>query len=177
MAEVLYFARRAFQYGPNFPGDMLDFDQVVKLRGEAHDERLVRLGFLAQASPGVSIVGCGHCRARFVTDSSLVRHGRLRHSGQESRIQEGETASIDQIIEQTASRAVVPGGPNQSKRDEAAERVEDRKLQDERPLFLDKTAASKKDGAGIPDITTKSAKPKTGRKRKAAGSRQRQATT
>lgn len=107
----LYFARRSFGYG-----DVnLDPGQVVSLGGFKNDEKLVRLGYLAESTPGVSLVQCKFCGGKFVSDSQLNAHGLMRHPGKDVSLPEQDARS-----EQWEARQ-----------------------EQEAPLYLDKTAASR----------------------------------
>jgi hypothetical protein len=112
----LYYARRSMRYGPG-QGEALDRGQTLELAGMINDEKLIRLGYVAQLNKGVALVQCGKCGAKFVTDESQNAHGRMRHS--------------------EARRALTP-----EEEDKAAER---RLRQEDElsPLNLDKTTASR----------------------------------
>jgi hypothetical protein len=78
MSEM-YVARRTMTYGRG-NGGPVDRGQLLELQGLVNDEKLVRLGYVAQASKGIAIVQCGKCGAKFTTDEALASHGRERHA-------------------------------------------------------------------------------------------------
>lgn len=72
-ADARYAARRPFTYN----GVPLDRDQVFGLTGQANDERLVRLGYVAVF--GGTPVTCNVCGAPFASAGALQHHGITRH--------------------------------------------------------------------------------------------------
>ena len=113
--SVEYFATRTFFYGPG-NGTLHDRGQIVDLCGMKNDEKLIRLRYVTETNPRASIVQCGHCGSRFVTDEALNTHGRERHS----------------------DRPLTP--------EQEDERAEKRAARDNTlmPLAMDKTAASRR---------------------------------
>lgn len=109
-----YYARRTMTYGPG-AGQPLDRGQLLELTGMVNDEKLIRLGYVAQAPKRASIVSCGVCGAEFITDEGLASHGRERH----------------------AEKRLTPRAEDE--RAERRERIENELA----PLHLDKTAASR----------------------------------
>jgi hypothetical protein len=75
----MYVSRRTMTYGRG-NGAPIDRGQILELEGLVNDEKLVRLGYVTQASKGIAIVQCGKCGARFSTDEALSSHGRERHA-------------------------------------------------------------------------------------------------
>lgn len=114
MSSTRYYARRSMTYGPG-AGQPLDRGQLLELQGMINDEKLVRLGYVAQASKRATVVTCGTCGAEFITDEALANHGRERH----------------------APRPLTPRAEDE--RLERRERMENELA----PLHLDKTAASR----------------------------------
>lgn len=104
-----YVARRPFDYGRL----SLDRGQVFELAGAPNDERLVRLGFVAQHDDSVTAI-CSVCGGEFIGESERRGHGDKQHSG----------------------RQLSP-----FEEDQRAER-EERQLQQIAPLHLEKSAAS-----------------------------------
>ena len=109
-----YYARRSMTYGPG-AGQPLGRGQLFDLAGMVNDEKLVRLGYVAQASKRATVVSCGVCGAEFITDEALANHGRERHA--------------DKRLDPRA----------EDERLERRERIENELA----PLHLDKTAASR----------------------------------
>ena len=117
MADVMYVARRTFQYGRPGSEVWIDRGQVVDMVGLVNDEKLIRLGYVSQGTKGIAIVGCRKCGAKFVTDEGLSTHGRDRHDVRsltpededkraEQRIaKENEVAPLD-LTKTSASRGV-----------------------------------------------------------------------
>ena len=120
----LYYARRPFGYTE---GLTVDQGQVVELRGVINDEVLVRLGYFAQVKeperPG--LVQCGVCGQTFLTAHFRERHGDRRHRPRP----EGMDAS--------------PAGAGLAYADDSGD-AEERRLDQEAPLYLDKTQASQR---------------------------------
>jgi hypothetical protein len=73
-----YYARRPFTYG----GQPFDREQVLQLTGQPNDERLVRLGYLAELDRAP--VACNRCAATFRTTGALEIHGTKRHEAKPS---------------------------------------------------------------------------------------------
>ena len=114
MSERLYFASRPFSYGPpDSKGDALTAGQVVALGGYPGDHRLVDLGLLREVDKRTTLVACGKCGARFVTDALLHMHGNRNHAG------------LDPVAAEHAAVA------------------EDKKLEKMMPLHMDRTEASR----------------------------------
>ena len=115
MSEAMYYARRGLTYGRPGNEKRLDRGQLLELEGLINDEKLVRLGYVAQANKRATIVQCGTCGAEFVTDEGLMSHGRERHT----------------------ARSLSP--QDEDKREDAREKMENEVA----PLDLTKTAASR----------------------------------
>lgn len=77
MAEALYFCRRPQDYG--LESKPLDVGQVLTLEGCRNDKRLIEQTQFVEVPRGTSIVQCGRCGARFITDAHLHQHGQKRH--------------------------------------------------------------------------------------------------
>ena len=112
----LYFARRPFGY----LGTELDREQLCQLAGALNDEKLVRLGYVAEWPEGQKPVECRYCAGKFLTTTGRDAHGRKRH-GPDGR------------------------GPRPLSAHEEDERLEreEARLQEQAPLYLDQTAASR----------------------------------
>lgn len=126
----------------------LETDRVFKLRGSRNDEKLVRLGFLEVFSG--KTWACRLCGAEFASERWRDTHGRNEHEPKRSLIGVREVplsetfrnekthfTAEDVAMEQAAQAAVVRGT-------EQAEEAAERKADEEAPLYLDKTAASRK---------------------------------
>lgn len=74
--ERLFYARRPFRYDAELD---LDQGQCLNLRGYLNDEKLVRLGYVAEFMRGERPVQCGRCGAHFKDDAALNNHGFRRH--------------------------------------------------------------------------------------------------
>jgi hypothetical protein len=66
--------------------------------GLINDEKLIRLGYLAQASKGIAVVSCGTCGAKFTTDEALTSHGRERHATRPSLTPKEEDKRVDKRL-------------------------------------------------------------------------------
>src|ERR1051325_4287518 len=69
------WAKRPIGYN----GKELDRGQVFELEGAANDEKLVRLGYVAELPRDVRPVECGVCGGKFYDESMRAGHGSLRH--------------------------------------------------------------------------------------------------
>jgi len=111
MASKKMWAKRPFGYNRK----ELDRGQVFELEGAANDEKLVRLGYVAELSRDVRPVECGECGAKFVDESMRGGHGNKRH--------------VDRFAKSEAEL-------------EAEADSEERRMNTLAPLDLEKTAAS-----------------------------------
>lgn len=122
--RTLYWARRPFGYD----GDDLDRGQVVGFTGARNDEKLIRLGYVLALVPENKPLSCRKCKARFIDLNTLNAHGDKQHG-------------------KKAARTDVPFSERGATVDEtagAAQQLEkeQRRLDQDAPLNLDKTAAS-----------------------------------
>lgn len=124
MARKLYYARRPFQYLDDV---FVDQGQLVELAGVINDEKLTRLGYFEEASEGHTrhATPCGECGASFINDQLRDRHGTLRHRTRESEL---------------GLAAMGAGGMYADSTGDA----EERRLEQEAPLYLDKSEASQR---------------------------------
>lgn len=70
-----YSARRPFDYA----GQSLDRGQVFQLIGAPNDEKLIRLGYVAELPTKAEVFTCGVCGAEFIDMGSRTHHGDKRH--------------------------------------------------------------------------------------------------
>lgn len=165
-SQPLYYARRGgWQYGPNHPDDIVDLDQVLTLRRELNDERLIRLGFLAQVTSNPSLVGCGLCGKKFITDSALALHGKKWHAGKRDiNISDAKKVPKEQIAYELENRLM--GDATGVDAQEEVVSAEERAILASRPIHFDKTEGARKAGdAPVPEVTT-APKNRRGRPRK-----------
>jgi len=124
----------------------LETDRVFKLRGTRNDEKLVRLGFL-EVYEGDTFA-CRVCGGEFATQRGRDNHGYAEHEPKTPRgiievplqsplHRERTTFTEDEVAMEHARAAAVRQG-------ELAEEATERRLNEEAPLYLDKTAASQK---------------------------------
>lgn len=107
------WAQRPIQYA----GLNLDRGQIHKLQGAKNDEKLLRLGYLAEWKPGIhGRHACRYCGGEFVDLRMLNSHGDKTHTARAAELSPMEE-------------------------DELASR-EEKTLQQTAPLNLDKTAAT-----------------------------------
>lgn len=120
----LYYARRPFGYTDDL---WVDEGQVVELRGVLNDEKLTRLGYFGEVPDAErgGVVRCGVCEAEFLTLRHRERHGDRRHR----RPGSGLDAS--------------PMGAGGAYADDDGD-ADERRLEREAPLYLDKTEASQR---------------------------------
>lgn len=78
MAAELFWARRPLTYA----GANLDRGQTLTLAGARNDEKLLRLGYLAQyEGKSRDLVTCDECGAKFISHDTRIGHHEKRHSG------------------------------------------------------------------------------------------------
>jgi hypothetical protein len=75
MAKGRVWARRPFHYEEL----ALDRGQVFTLRGRRNDDKLIRLGYVAELDRGQSVYACAECGAEFIGESERRAHGDRRH--------------------------------------------------------------------------------------------------
>jgi len=109
--EPRYFARRG---GFDYAGQPVDRGLVLWLVGALNDEKLVRLGYVAELPPKAETYRCAVCGAEFIGIGERTAHGDARH-----RV-----------------RDLTPD--EEDAREERRERIEN----DLAPLYLDKTKAA-----------------------------------
>lgn len=96
-----------------------DRGQLVELAGLCNDEKLLRLGYLKEYTGTGRGSECGVCSARFVDEQTRGAHGEKRH----------------------------PGRFLTEEEQERREDHEERRLNEESPLYLDKTKAHRSNAA------------------------------
>lgn len=123
----------------SYAGRTLDREQVFALAQQPHDERLVRLGYVA-AFAGTPVT-CGACGAQFASTKGLEGHGAKRHAvARDTRPQmlaqqPGESDFDFDMRRQQFEQAVMA----QLDGEEASEEA---RLNREAPLNWERTAAS-----------------------------------
>lgn len=193
--EGTYYACRPFQYGPDFPADMIDLHQVFEMRNEQNDEALLRLRYAAPLAPKVRLHQCGPCGKKFFSEMALTRHGMIRHSERESaapKVVDDSLPPIDtndpaQLIararllrKQLKDQVLADGfvAPNPDAEADQRLREEEKLLNEIAPIPWDKTkAAVAADDVKVPNVKTsvrRRAKPRKRRRaaRKAASPQQ-----
>lgn len=130
-----YVARRPMSYA----GRPLDREQVFTLAQQPHDERLIRLGYVAVFSGSSST--CGACGAGFASVGALEAHGVKRHNpNPEARpvmlAQQPGESDYDYDLRRTAFEQQVNAHLDQIEMDEET------RLDRQAPLNWEKTAAS-----------------------------------
>lgn len=105
-----YWARQPFDYGAL----QLDRGQILRLAGAPNDEKLRRLGYVAELDGQITSYECAVCGGAFVGIAERTAHGNKRH----------------------APRLLTPD------EEDAAEEREEQQLQAVAPLYLDKTKAA-----------------------------------
>jgi len=125
----------------------LELGRVFKLRGERNDEKLVRLGWL-EPHTGQTLA-CRACGAEFASEASRMSHGEANHTRRPTSSvkevplpppsrRERTTYTEDDIAQEQALQAAA------SRQIQTEEEHQERRLEQEAPLYLDKTAASQK---------------------------------
>jgi len=138
--ERRYYARRPFGYA----GSQFDREQIIRLVGQVNDEKLVRLGYVAElpvdAARGAE---CRHCPATFVSQSARDAHGRKRHSQPDRPEMPGrQRGESEDDFELRRDAFLAEARAFEDATDHETER-EERQLNETAPLYLDKTAASR----------------------------------
>jgi hypothetical protein len=134
----LYMVRRPFPAYANLPADR---GRLLELSGARNDEKLVRLGFLEPFTKKAKLRElpmCGVCGAYFAEEGFLTTHGDLhhaRHAAEPLRVNfpmdgmDGLATSRDTNI--TGRIGIDVTGD-----------AEERRLDRDVPLYMDKTAAT-----------------------------------
>lgn len=119
-----YYARRPFQYLDDV---FVDQGQLVELAGVINDEKLTRLGYFEEAGELHTrhATACGECGARFITDALRDRHGTLRHRTREPALDMASSGAGDAFADTSGD-------------------AEERRLEQEAPLYLDRSEASQR---------------------------------
>lgn len=99
----------------DYAGRGYDRGQLIELQGFTHDERLIRLGYVAELEKGVELYECSVCGGTFVGVRERTHHGDRRHAPPRERTPMDEDAAAE---------------------------AEERMLDQVAPLYLEKTAAS-----------------------------------
>ena len=133
-----HFARRPHEY----LGKQYDRGQVMDLQGARNDEKLVRLGYIAEVPRDTVLKECGDCGAKFIGEGERNGHVKERHR----------------------ERFLSP------EEEDAHEASQERILESVAPLYLDKTKASRESATA--EVNTAPAPLQTGKTRPSrAGSR------
>ena len=116
-----------------YNGVNYDRGQLIALSGGPHDEQLVRMGYVGavDASKSHLQAECGECSTWFVSEQFRDQHGRMKHR---SRFQDDRES-----LEVGAGMAGPAGGA--ALRDITGD-AEERRMMQDMPLYLDKTAAT-----------------------------------
>jgi hypothetical protein len=114
-----------------YHGVNYDRGELLTLAGGPRDEQLVRMGFLEPARPSEKHhhAQCGVCGRWFLTEQFRQQHGELRHSDRFSQ----EALAIGGGMEGPDGGAAL--------RDITGD-AEERRMQQQYPLYLDKTRAT-----------------------------------
>jgi hypothetical protein len=120
----LYYARRPFGYTDAL---YVDQGQVVELADAINDEKLTRLGYFELLTPDQRshLMQCGECGARFLNAHFRDRHGDRQHRNRGRGLE------------------VSPAGAGGYYADDAGE-AEERRLEQEAPLYIEKSEASQR---------------------------------
>lgn len=113
-----------------YRGTNYDRGQLIDLAGGPRDEQLERLGYVQRAPEGETYLqaACGACQAWFLNESFRDQHGRLRHR---ERFQDD--------LDIAAGMHGPAGGA--ALRDATGD-AEERRMQQEFPLYLERTKAT-----------------------------------
>jgi hypothetical protein len=115
-----------------YAGQDLDRGQIVELQGMVNDEKLLRLGYISKVQEkSPRILECGECGAKFLDDSARLAHGRRRHPHRE-RMPEMAPGPVYDPTSGEPSVWVDTEGDK-----------EDREREQNTPLYLENTTASR----------------------------------
>lgn len=106
-----HYARRPVEY----LGNEYDRHQLLPELNAKNDEKLIRLGYLAEVPKDTVLKECGECGAKFISEDGRNGHAKERHK----------------------DRFLTP--EEEDARDERKEKM----LEEVAPLYLDKTKASR----------------------------------
>jgi hypothetical protein len=117
-------------------GTSYDRGQLFTLHGVPRDEQLLRMGFVSPVAKGEERLKtqCGVCGGWFLTEQFRDMHGELRHA---DRFQEARDLAIG------GGMAGPDGGT--ALRDVTGD-AEERRMQQQYPLYLDRTKATLESG-------------------------------
>lgn len=121
--------------------------RVFKLHGAINDEKLVRLGWLEPYKGDT--LACRMCGAEFESENARATHGANVHDPRptpsmcevpinKANRRERTTYSAEDIAEERAIQAAA------SRQAQIEDEDRERRLEQEAPLYMDKTAASQK---------------------------------
>ena len=107
-----FYARRDL---PGYKGQPYDRGQIIETMGERNDEKLIRLGYVAEVPRDTVLKECGECGGKFVGEGERNSHVSIRHKERflDPAEEEAQAERRESYLETTA------------------------------PLYLDKTKASR----------------------------------
>jgi hypothetical protein len=133
----LYTVRRPFPAYGALPADR---GRVLELANARNDEKLVRLGFLELFTKRTALRDlpmCGQCGLYFSDEGLLTAHGDMRHRTPEEPIRANFAMQGMEALA-TSRDTTITGRIGVDVTGDAEERRLDREV----PLYMDKTAAS-----------------------------------
>ena len=116
-----HYARRPIEY----LGNQYDRGQVMPELNAKNDEKLIRLGYVAEVPKDTVLKECGSCGAKFIGEGERNGHAKERH----------------------AERFLTP------EEEDAREQRSEQMLETVAPLYLDQTKASR-ESALPPQVVT-----------------------
>jgi hypothetical protein len=133
--EPLYAVRRAF---PSYAGLPADTGAVFPLGGHPGDEKLLRLGFVEPVQGSPKLATCGVCGTKFLSGKYREAHGDRRHAPAPEPPVVGELGHALEGLGYSPTGiagAIVP---------DLTGDAEERRLNQDAPIYWEKTAASQK---------------------------------
>jgi len=138
MRKEVYAVRRRFTAYDELPGDT---GLVFALRGHRLDEKLVRLGYVEKVEGNHALATCGICGLSFLTERHRDAHGDLRHNPHrdlDAIIAAGMVSALEGMPAYSAT------GIHGAMVEDLSGDAEERHLEQEAPLYLEKTRASQR---------------------------------
>lgn len=80
-----HYMRRIME-GQSYAGRLYDVGQVMELVGGGNDDKLIRLGYIAEVPKNAELVQCGQCGAEFIETQFRTMHGNKRHRPAEETV-------------------------------------------------------------------------------------------
>lgn len=115
-----------------YAGKNIDRGQIVEMAGALNDEKLLRLGYVIEVTEkSPRLLECGECGAKFLEDAARLAHGRRWHPHREHKPEITPSAVYNPMTGEPSAWVDTEGDRD------------DRRREQDTPLYLDKTIASR----------------------------------